>query len=161
MMGISIEDWIRLSSHSIFALSGVALAVAAVLMSEDSSFQSAAVFDELKQAVEKDPSLVSKVKGVFRFDITNASGKKKSWVVNLKDGNGSVLESSEGTSDCTIGVKEEVFSQLVAGKVNAQMAFMQGKLKLKGNIMLAQKLETIFSAVKKSQQKSKSVKSKL
>jgi putative sterol carrier protein len=122
-------------------------------MSED-TFQSSAVFEELKKAIEKDPSLVSKVKGVFRFDLTNAAGKKKTWMVNLKEGSGSVSES-EGSADCTIGVKDDVFSQLAAGKVNAQMAFMQGKLKLKGNIMLAQKLETIFSAVKK-QQKPKS-----
>jgi putative sterol carrier protein len=121
-------------------------------MSED-TFQSSAVFDSLQKAVERDSSLVSKVKGTFRFDITNASGKKKSWLVNLKEGAGSVTETAEGTADCTIGVKDEVFVQLVAGKVNAQMAFMQGKLKLKGNIMLAQKLETLFKAAKKPKAK--------
>jgi putative sterol carrier protein len=33
---------------------------------------------------------------------------------------------------------------LVIGKANAQQMFMKGKLKIKGNVMVAQKLGTLF-----------------
>lgn len=114
------------------------------------SFKSEAVFGGFRKAIENDASLVSKVKGIFKYEITNAAGDKKTWVVNLKEGNGSVTEG-DGKADCTITIKDDDFISLVNGKVNPQMAFMQGKLKVKGNIMLAQKLETLFSAVKKQQ----------
>jgi len=38
-------------------------------------------------------------------------------------------------------VKKTLFQAL--GKLNPQMAFMKGKLKIKGNIMLAQKLKAL------------------
>eukprot|EP00475_Leptophrys_vorax_P009044 TRINITY_DN1593_c0_g1_i1.p3 TRINITY_DN1593_c0_g1~~TRINITY_DN1593_c0_g1_i1.p3 ORF type:complete len:119 (-),score=47.03 TRINITY_DN1593_c0_g1_i1:708-1064(-) len=112
------------------------------------SFASDAVFSSIAKAVEKDgETLVKKIKGVFKYEITNSTGDKKVWVVNLKEGSGSVAEA-DGAADCTISIKDEDFVSLVNGKLNAQMAFMQGKLKLKGNIMLAQKLETLFSALR-------------
>uniref|UniRef100_A0A1I8HSQ7 RRM domain-containing protein n=1 Tax=Macrostomum lignano TaxID=282301 RepID=A0A1I8HSQ7_9PLAT len=43
---------------------------------------------------------------------------------------------SRGKSDCELILSEATFMDLVAGKVNAQKAFMSGQLKLKGNIML-------------------------
>lgn len=114
----------------------------------EGKFASDQVFTAIKEAVDKDGEiLVNKIKGVFKYEITNKAGKKKTWVVNLKEGKGSVKEG-DGTADCTITIKDEDFVQLVTGKLNAQMAFMQGKLKIKGNIMLAQKLETVFSAIK-------------
>merc|ERR1719408_1123648 len=50
--------------------------------------------------------------------------------------------------DCTITMKDADFLAMVAGKLNGQQAFMQGKLKLKGNMMLAQKLGTVLAALK-------------
>jgi putative sterol carrier protein len=38
--------------------------------------------------------------------------------------------------------------KLVAGELDAMKAFMGGKLKIKGNIMLAQKLQVLFDAAK-------------
>ena len=39
---------------------------------------------------------------------------------------------------------------MVAGKLNGQQAFMQGKLKLKGNMMLAQKFGALAGPGAKS-----------
>ena len=44
------------------------------------------------------------------------------------------------------------FGNLVAGKGNAQKLFMSGKLKIKGNVMKATKIEPIL---KKAQTKAK------
>lgn len=53
-------------------------------------------------------------------------------------------------ADCkpntTITVSDEDFVQLAMGKLNPQQAFMKGKLKVAGNIMLAQKLGPLLKA---------------
>lgn len=44
----------------------------------------------------------------------------------------------------TLSLSDADFAQLVAGKANAQRLFMGGKLKIKGNIMKATKMEPIL-----------------
>lgn len=104
-----------------------------------------AVFAQMKANVNAD--LVKKVNATFRFDVSGAGGAKKSWVVDLKNGSGAITES-EDKADCMITIADADFGQLVAGKLNPQQAFMQGKIKIKGNMMLAQKLQLLFDANK-------------
>ncbi len=80
--------------------------------------------------------------------MSNAKGAKRSWLVDLKSGNGSLSES-EDKADCMITISDADFVQLVDGKLNPQQAFMQGKIKIKGNMMLAQKLQVLFDANKR------------
>lgn len=47
-------------------------------------------------------------------------------------------------ADVTISLSDETFQALADGKLNGQKAFMSGKLKVKGNIMLATKLDTVL-----------------
>jgi len=102
-------------------------------------FKSEAILDELKKKLSAD--LVSKVKAVYRFDITNGSASR-SWVIDLKNGNGKVEESG-GAADCIIALKDDDFVAMFTGKLNPQNAFMKGQLKIKGNMMLAQKLSLL------------------
>jgi putative sterol carrier protein len=52
----------------------------------------------------------------------------------------------------TLVLSDKDFSDLVSGKANAQRLFMGGKLKIRGNIMKATKMEPIL---KKAQTKAK------
>lgn len=47
----------------------------------------------------------------------------------------------------TLQLSDKDFGQLVTGKGNAQMLFMSGKLKIKGNMMKATKVEPILKKV--------------
>jgi len=107
------------------------------------SFQAEAVFAELKKRASAD--LVKQVGCVYQFDITNESGSTRSWVVDLKNGSGSVTEAA-GKADCTIAVKDSDFVALMTGKLNGQQAFMKGLIKVKGNVMAAQKLSLLSGA---------------
>lgn len=61
-------------------------------------------------------------------------------VIDLKEG--SVYEgAAKGAPvDTTLTLSDEDFVSIALGKLNPQVAFMKGKLKITGNIMLTQKL---------------------
>lgn len=52
----------------------------------------------------------------------------------------SVSTGATGKADTTLTVSDEDFVDIALNKLNPQTAFMKGKLKIQGNIMLAQKL---------------------
>jgi len=49
-------------------------------------------------------AIVVQVKASYRFDITGADNSSRSWVVDLKSGEGSVKESGD-KADCIITIK--------------------------------------------------------
>lgn len=63
----------------------------------------AQTFDMMAQAVgEVGPTLVPKVKGVIKFDVTGAGA----WTVDLKNGAGKVARAADGDKpDLTITVR--------------------------------------------------------
>ena len=106
--------------------------------------KSASVFELIAQSIEKQgASLVQQVKGVIVF---NVSGKPIT--VDLKNGSGSVSVGQQGKPDLVLTVSDADMVALAAGKLNAQQAFMRGKLKLKGNMALAMKLGKVIEAAK-------------
>jgi len=108
-----------------------------------SEFKATKTFEQLKSAL--DPSLVQKVKGIYQFDIKGAGGKTQSWLVDLKNGSGSI-KTGTGTNDCLLSLSDDDFVDLFSGKLKAQSAYMQGRLKIKGNMGLAMKLELLMKA---------------
>ncbi|RLN49376.1 hypothetical protein BBJ28_00000835 [Nothophytophthora sp. Chile5] len=108
--------------------------------------RAAELFDMMGKAVDEvGPSLVTKVKGVIKFDITGA-GK---WLVDLKNGKGSVKVATDADkADLTITLTEENFLKMMDNKLNPQQAFMKGLVKIKGNMGLAMKLNVVLAATR-------------
>ena len=114
-----------------------------------SGFQAQGVFDVLAERIATDgPALVSKINGIFEFDLA-ANGKRQSWTVDLKSSTPSVKSGKQGTPNVTLSMNDEDFVSLMTGKLNAQSAFMNGKLKIKGDMGLAMKLETLTKGLPK------------
>ena len=65
------------------------------------------------------------------------------WTVRVADGAVTVDEGDTG-GDCTISTSAEVFEKIVAGKQNPTAAYMSGKLKVKGDMGAAMKLQKLF-----------------
>lgn len=88
------------------------------------------------------PGAAERLKGmnaVYKFQIEGAG----TWLVTIKDGQITVTEG-DGQAQCTVIMKAEDFNQLTDGKLNPQMAFMSGKLKIQGDMGLAMKLGQLF-----------------
>ena len=75
----------------------------------------------------------------YLFDIEGAG----QWVVAVQDGAVSVTEGS-GEADTTITTSEESFMAIVRGEQNPTTAYMTGKLKIKGDMGAAMKLQKLF-----------------
>lgn len=103
------------------------------------------VFDIIADRVKADgPTLVKKVRGSYLFKITGSDGTVVEWLVDLKNGNGSVTKSPGKKGDCTISMKDSDFMNMVMGKLGPQKAFFEGKLKVSGNTALALKLQSVM-----------------
>jgi len=73
---------------------------------------------------------------------SNESGK---WFLDLKNGQGACGKGDAPSSaDCTFVMKDDHFQQMFAGKLKPASAFMSGKMKLKGDMGKALKLEKIM-----------------
>ncbi|KAF8340527.1 sterol-binding-like protein [Cantharellus anzutake] len=89
---------------------------------------------------------IKRVNGIFQLRASR-DGKEAIWTVDLKK-EGKVSKGEAGKADVIISTSDENFILISQGKLSGQKAFMTGKLKAKGNIMLATKIESVLSAAK-------------
>jgi len=95
-------------------------------------------FDGL--AARLDPAKIAGVSNTYVFDIAGAGV----WTVAVRDSSLVVTEGDTGGGDVTISSSAEVFERIVAGEQNATTAYMTGKLKIKGDMGAAMKLQKLF-----------------
>ncbi|KAL0278525.1 UNVERIFIED_CONTAM: hypothetical protein PYX00_000330 [Menopon gallinae] len=110
--------------------------------------KSDSVFNVIKSVIETDPSDAKNVNAVFLYNITKDGKIAKSWTVDCKKLEVYNGDPKAGKPDTTLTVSDDDFVDMASGKLNPQMAFMKGKLKIKGNIMLAEKMKTIMQKYK-------------
>ncbi|KAG8864912.1 hypothetical protein FRB96_003499 [Tulasnella sp. 330] len=96
---------------------------------------------------------VKKSKAIFEIQLKNKEGTEQCWVIDLKK-DGAVTKGKAAKSDVTL-IMEATFVDLANGKIAGQKAFMTGKLKTKGNMMLATKLEGVLKIAQQSTPKAK------
>ncbi|XP_059878173.1 sterol carrier protein 2 isoform X1 [Delphinus delphis] len=108
-------------------------------------FKASLVFKEIEKKLEEEgEQFVKKIGGIFAFKVKDGpGGKEATWVVDVKNGKGSVLPNSDKKADCTITMADSDLLALMTGKMNPQSAFFQGKLKITGNMGLAMKLQNL------------------
>jgi putative sterol carrier protein len=85
----------------------------------------------------------SKTAGMTNSYVFEIDGSG-TWKVDVQDGRLSVTEGG-GDADATISASEETFEKVASGDLNATTAYMTGKLKVKGDIAAAMKLQRLFS----------------
>jgi putative sterol carrier protein len=94
-------------------------------------------FETLETRV--DPAKSAGLTATYRFEIDGAG----TWTVDVDDGKISVSEDGVD-ADCTISTSSDTFMQIANGEQNATAAYMSGKLKVKGDMGQAMKLQKLF-----------------
>lgn len=131
------------------------------------NLKSDAVFNSISDRMQENIEKAKAINGIFLVNITNNGQVVKKWselhfsnieiiefclisltkkymcsflAIDLKN-----LKLYEGAPkdvkpDTTLTVTDEDFVDVALGKTNPQLAFVKGKLKISGNVMLTQKL---------------------
>ncbi|GAB6022122.1 Hydroxysteroid dehydrogenase-like protein 2, variant 2 [Chamberlinius hualienensis] len=103
------------------------------------------IFDGMKALLSEE--MVAKTAASYSFVLTGPEEGK--WYLDLKTGGGSVGQGDPpAAADVTFTMKDEDFIKMIKGQLKATTAFMSGKLKLKGDMGKAMKLEKIMTALK-------------
>lgn len=92
-------------------------------------------FEGLEPKLNAKPDLLSGMNCFYQFMVGDSS-----YNVSIQDGKAAVAEGEASSPNCTVTVAENDFLDMVTGKLNGQMAFFTGKLKVAGDMGLALKL---------------------
>jgi putative sterol carrier protein len=82
---------------------------------------------------------IAGMNNTYVFDIEGAG----TWKVAIADGAIEITEGG-GDADVTFSSSEENFQKIVSGEQNPTTAYMTGKLKIKGDMGAAMKLQKLF-----------------
>ncbi|MBI5487140.1 MAG: SCP2 sterol-binding domain-containing protein [Deltaproteobacteria bacterium] len=88
------------------------------------------------------PEAAKGMNAVYQFDIVGDGGGK--WYAAIADGKLTVGEGQHEKPGVTITMKTEHYLAMAEGKMGGMMAFATGKLKVKGDMILAAKMQAIF-----------------
>ena len=90
-------------------------------------------------ASRADSSKTAGMTNSYLFDIEGAG----TWKVDVDNGTVTVSEGG-GDADVTIATSQETFQKIIDGEQNPTSAYMTGKLKIKGDMGAAMKLQKLF-----------------
>ncbi len=99
---------------------------------------SAEAFAVIRDYIDQNTGLAAEIGKTFLFRLTDP---ESSWLVDLKNGKGSVVEATKDTkADCLLDLSDADFRAMTAGKADPMKLWTDKKLKIGGDIMASQKL---------------------
>lgn len=97
---------------------------------------------DIPAKMQNNPNASKEINAVYQFDITGPMGG--TWTVDLTKTPGEVRPGADASAKCTVTCADQDFMKIVNKQLNPQMAFMSGKLKIKGDMGLAMKLTKVI-----------------
>ena len=97
-------------------------------------------FDTLEQRFL--PTAAEGLAMVFQWNLTGDNGCD--YYATVNDGAMSKEQGVHDNPDVTITISADNYVKLINGKLNGAFAVMTRKLKVRGNVMLAKKMDEIF-----------------
>lgn len=105
------------------------------------------IFQRIGGKLQADPRLTKGLAAVYQFQFHD-DGSVFQLILN---GENSRIEKKEAESpQCTLVMTKEDFIRMTEGNLNGTKAFMSGRLKIKGDMGLALKLQDLFASFRKA-----------
>lgn len=100
------------------------------------------LFAAINSRLDVNPSKVAGINAVYAFDLSGDDGG--AYHIVLNDGKGDAGPGAPENPNITISMSDSDFVDLATGKLDGTAAFMTGKLKIKGDMTLAMKLQGVL-----------------
>ena len=88
------------------------------------------------------PEKANGVNAVIQYNLSGEEGGE--WIVSIKDGQCTVQKGTSPNANMTLMADAQDYKDVITGKMNPMTAFMNGKLRLAGDLNLAMKLTSFF-----------------
>lgn len=98
--------------------------------------------NKIAKKLQDNPDLASSINASYVFNLEGDGGGQ--WTMDLTSSPGEVKEGAIDEPNLKVTMAASDFKELIDGSLNAQMAFMTGKLKIEGDMPLALKLQAIL-----------------
>jgi putative sterol carrier protein len=102
----------------------------------------AEIFEQMPGAMN--PAAAAGMNKTFQWIFTGDEAGK--WAFKVANGVGEVIPGGVDKPDITLTVSDKDWIAITEGKLDAMNAFMTGKLRVSGDMMLAMKLQQLFPA---------------
>lgn len=99
-------------------------------------------FAEIEARLRREPQRIAGLNATFQFELTGENGGV--WHVVVADADGRLLEGPAENPGVIIQMSSDDFVALADGRLNPTAAFMAGKLKVKGDMGLAMRLQSLL-----------------
>ncbi|XP_072227613.1 hydroxysteroid dehydrogenase-like protein 2 [Leuresthes tenuis] len=104
-------------------------------------------FDVIRAVINED--VVKSTQGIYRFDLSGEHAGV--WFLDLKSGSGTAGKGEPPVkADVVMTMNSSDFGKMFSGKLKPTLAFMSGKLRIKGDMTLAIKLEKLMGRMNKA-----------
>lgn len=97
------------------------------------------VLTTLAEKINQNPEGIAGVEAIYQLDLSGGS-----YQVRFHEGKAEYAEGTPWEPICTLQMTDENFVKLVEGNLSPTSAFMMGKLKVKGELGQALKLQSIL-----------------
>lgn len=98
------------------------------------------IFDQMAANLNADAA--KGMNSTIQFNLSGDNGGQ--WYVAIKDGKAEVAKGTASAPNMTLSMTSQDYVDMIMGKLNGQMAFMSGKLKISGDMGLAMKMQNLF-----------------
>ncbi|KAK4958681.1 hypothetical protein LTR66_013122 [Elasticomyces elasticus] len=116
---------------------------------KNDAYPSSAAFDLIRDSLSSDAERKDAIKkggAIFAFTLKKSKDEQESWFIDLQEtgtvGRGTAPDGK--SPGVTLILSDAEFAKLISGKANAQKLFISGKLKIKGDVMKATRMEPIL-----------------
>ncbi|HET7580046.1 MAG TPA: SCP2 sterol-binding domain-containing protein [Bacillales bacterium] len=110
----------------------------------DHDYSLAEIWGNIEKVMNAQPEPYKDLQVIYQFQVTGRK-EKEVYQLQLQNGRARVMKDAPGEADCTLIMPDRSFKKMLLGQLNGTAAYMTGKLKVKGSLGLALKLQNLLS----------------
>ena len=100
------------------------------------------IWKEIESQLNHNPEPIKGMTTTYTIDLSGEDGGL--FGLKIVDGKAETIQGDPGKDDCALSLSVKDFKKLLTGNLNATASYMMGKLKVKGSLGHALKLESIL-----------------